>query len=130
MSVFPNESRAAFAANYPEQPHKLRHRLDADAAGVLAGRATNDGKRQVEASDGLGEHLLMALADDRLHDVDGRVRKKGPAGPPDHRPAANELVLFRPFAPRAQAGATGHDHCRNCHGSAVASAVQRRNKGP
>ena len=106
------------------------HRFDPDAAGFLAGRSADDRQGQVQAIGGLGEHLLMALANDRLHDVDGRMLQKGPAGPPDHRPAANELVLFRPFAPGAQAGATGHDHCRNCHDPAVASAIQPRNKGP
>ena len=40
--------------------------------------------------------------------------------PPDDRPAANHLILFRFFSPRAKARTTGHYHRRNCHNAALA----------
>ena len=101
-----------------------------DAARLLPGGAADEGERQIETLHSFCEHCFMAFADNRLNMIDRGVRQKCLARPPDHGPAADELILFGPFTPCAQAGAAGHDHRRNCHEDAVASAIQPRKKGP
>ena len=106
------------------------HSLDANPAGVLAGRTADHRTWNIEARNGFGEHGLLSLADDRLHIGNARMIQKCLECPPDDRLSADELVLLRFFASRPQSGTPGHDHRRYCHNVALARPGRARKNGP
>ena len=88
------------------------------ATGISAGETVvTDG--QLKLQDGVpvvgGQRFERASLEERLA-TDGLVPFAGQDGGAVH--GGDDAV--DDFA-RAQAGATGHDHCRNCHAAAVAS---------
>ena len=72
----------------------------------------------------------MALADHRLDMGDAGMVEKRLERPPDDRLAANQLVLFRLFAPGAETRSPGHNYRRYRHHAAVAIPWQGGKEGP